>query len=303
VSVATVKRWILATRPQFFTVIVLPILLGAAIAWREHRMFDAGLLLLSLIAGVLCHAGVNVLNDYFDWQSGADNRNPRPLSPYAGGSRMIQRDLLTPAQTRAYGMALLAAAVMLGLGLVAIIGLPLLWIGLVGVLGGWCYSAPPLALNYRGWGEVVVGLDFGVLAVQGAHVVQTGMWSAPALLIALPPSFLVAAILYVNQFPDFAWDVKAGKRTLVVALGIEQAIACYLLFPAAAGLAIAAAALWRLLPAMALIALAGLLPAVHAALKLPAAVHTGDAALIPVIRSTIAAHALVSVLLVAACLV
>lgn len=290
-----------AARPEFFLAIVLPVLLGTAVAWREMQAFHAGLFVLAMLAAVLCHAGANVVNDYFDFRSGADNLNPAPLSPYSGGSRMIQRGLLTPRQTYIYGLALLGAGVAIGLILVARTGLSLLAIGLAGVASAWLYSAPPIAINYRGLGEALIGLNFGVLPVLGACYVQAGAFPASALAASLPIAFLAGAILYVNQFPDYEWDKAAGKRTLVVALGRQRAVRVYPLFAAAAMLCVFAAVASNLLPAMSLLALAPV-PLVWRATRALGAAGGDAARMLPAIRITIAVHAFVGTVLILAVL-
>jgi 1,4-dihydroxy-2-naphthoate octaprenyltransferase len=295
----TAAVWIKATRPQFFTVIVLPILLGAAAARATQGHVSLALLAVSLLAGVLCHAGVNVLNDYFDHRSGADDLNQTPLTPFAGGSRMIQNGLLSAAETRRYGLGLLGTATALGLVLVYASGPGLLAFGVVGIVSGYFYSAPPMAFNYRGLGELFVGLNFGVLAVGGAYYVQTQELSVAVLLVALPLALLVANILLINEFPDEESDRRAGKGSLVVRLGPRRA---RLVFAALVGgayvsasAAVAAGALppaglavWLTLP-LAVIAVRGLYRAPEV-----------SQSLVPAIKATIALHTTVSAVLIAA---
>jgi len=97
------KTYFFATRPQFFTAIILPVGLGAAVAWYETGIFFLGYFFLSLIAAVFYHAGINVLNDYFDYLNGTDNINQTGLSPFTGGSRMIQNKIMTPGETYILG--------------------------------------------------------------------------------------------------------------------------------------------------------------------------------------------------------
>lgn len=221
-----VLTWFQATRPQFFTVIILPIFLGNAIAWYDKKIFSLEYFILSLIAGILCAAAANVLNDYFDHLNQTDILNADPLTPFAGGSRMIQNGVLTADQTFYYGLVLLSLAILLGIFLIFERGLPLLWIGLIGVLSVYFYSAPPL-LHSVGLGEITISLNYGILAVAGAYFVQTQTYSATAFFASLPMAGLAAAILYINQFPDFEADRAAGKRNWVVRLGREQAKTYY----------------------------------------------------------------------------
>ncbi|MBE9561347.1 MAG: prenyltransferase, partial [Proteobacteria bacterium] len=223
----TLITWVQATRPQFFTVIILPILLGTAIAWRLQGIFLPLYFVLSLIAGVFITAGVNVLNDYFDHLNQTDEFNHSPLTPFAGGSRMIQNGVLTVTETYRFGVILLLIAISIGSFLVSVRGLPLLWIGIFGVLSGYFYSAPPLSLIDKGLGELLIGLNYGILVVLGAYYVQTQTLSPIAVIASLPLAGLVTAILYINEFPDHNADKQAGKNNLVVRLGLTSARPIY----------------------------------------------------------------------------
>jgi len=289
----------MATRPQFFTVIILPILLGTAIAWHLQGVFLPLYFGLSLVAGIFTHAGINVLNDYFDHLNGADDFNQTPLSPFAGGSRMIQKGILTAAETYRYGLLLLSIAVGIGLFLVWARGLPLLWIGLIGVLCGYFYSAPPFSFHSRGLGEMLVGLNFGVLAVLGAFYVQTQTLSLTAVIAALPLACLVAAILYINEFPDYAADFKVGKNTLVVRLGQVSARHIYVLLIGLSFISVVLGVMYKSLPLLSLVSLLAL-PLGFFAVKTLYAFYEKPTALIPAIKNTIMLHTLVSVLLILA---
>ena len=164
---------------------------------------------------------------------------------------MIQQGLFTPKQTRRYALVLLTAGSVAGLALVYVAGLPLLWIGAAGVLSGYLYSSPPLAFNYRGWGELLVGLNFGILAVAGSYYVQTGTHSLAALVVSLPLALLVTAILLINEFPDHTYDAQAGKTTLVVRFGVGPARTVFLAIVTGPYIIAALAVLSRLLPAAA----------------------------------------------------
>ena len=70
---------------------------------------------------------------------------------------------------------------MMGAYLVWAVGWPVLALGAFGALTGFCYSATPLKLGSRGWGELFIMLDFGVLPVLGAYYVQAEAFTWPAL--------------------------------------------------------------------------------------------------------------------------
>lgn len=224
------KVIIAATRPQFFPAILTPITLGTAIAWCEGKGINIPYYLLSLLAGVACHGGMNLINDYFDHRRGTDDINLQPLTPYAGGSRVIQRGLMSPEEVYRTGKGLIFIACLIGLYLASNNRLWLIPVGLFGLLTGFFYSAPPLFLSGRGLGEVVVALNFGTLSVVGAYYIQSGNLGSEAVIPSIPISLLVAAILFINEFPDYWADRRTGKATLVVGLGRRRArIGLYLL--------------------------------------------------------------------------
>lgn len=289
--------WVLATRPQFFTVIILPIILGTAIAWHLHHLFFPLYLGLSLLAGIFTHAGINVLNDYFDHLNMTDDLNMTPLTPFAGGSRFIQQSLLSAPQTFYYGLSLLLLAILLGLFLVWARGLMLLWMGMFGVFSGYFYSAPPLCFNSRGLGETLVGLNFGVLAVLGAFYVQAQSLSLTALIAALPLACLVAAILYLNEFPDYVADQQAGKNTLVVRLGLIRARVIYVLLLGLSFVVVMLGVLFQQLPFWSLTCLL-MVPLAGVAIQVLYTYYDKPMALIPAIKITILLHTIVSVVLI-----
>ena len=243
--------------------------MGTGEALREVGAVNWSLFGLALLAMALIHLGVNLTNDYFDHLSGADDINPAPLSPLAGGSRAIQEGLLPPKAVLSGGLLLIALGAALGLLLAFLSGPLLLLIGAFGALTGFFYTAPPLRLGYRGLGEACVALDFGVLPVLGAFYVQAGRLSLGAFLASLPVAFLVAAVLWANEIPDIPYDRAAGKLTLPARLGPEGAARGLAVLFVAAFLSVAfLALLWRrpvlLLPlAAAPLAVASVLRAVE----------------------------------------
>lgn len=216
-------RYWLAVRPGFLAASIVPVLLGTAAAAYQGATINSLLLLACIIGIALVHAGVNVLNDYYDEQNGTDRRNVQRIFPFTGGSRFIQNGVLRVDETFVYGVLLLLVATVLGLGLAWVSGAGLLWIGVAGFLLGWGYSAPPLQLNSRGFGELAVALGFGVLTPLGAWFVQTGEMAIYPVLVGLPMALLVMNILVINQFPDREADAASGKHHWVVRLGTDKA--------------------------------------------------------------------------------
>lgn len=288
-------RYVLATRPAFLTITLVGCLLGFATAWFSGAAFHGWTAIVTLVLALLAHAGVNVLNDYYDHLNGTDAINVNRVFPFTGGSRFIQNGVLTPSQMLIYGLLLFALVTTGGLWLIVQSGSGLFWIGLAGLFIGWAYSAAPLKLNSRGWGEVCVLAGF-LLVVAGADMVQRGVPHAQPWLAGLPYALLTTNILFINQFPDREADQRAGKHHWVVRLSLERAVRVYALIALAAGVVLLILVMLRLVPNLALLSLAGLVPALFAwrSLKENCA---QPSQLAPAIRATILAAHLHAILL------
>jgi len=75
-----------------------------------------------------------------------------------------------------------------------------LLLGIIGLLGGFFYTAPPVKLGYRTAGEITIGFLFGILPVYGAYYIQTGLIDWIPLLPSLFVAILVFLIIFANEF-------------------------------------------------------------------------------------------------------
>jgi 1,4-dihydroxy-2-naphthoate octaprenyltransferase len=213
------KLWIGESRAPFFTATIVPILLGAVLAWARGEPFHWGTFFLTLLAGLFMHAGANMINDYMDHLRGTDAANVEYVRPFTGGSRMIQEGLLTPRQVLAASVLCLALGSIVGIYLASVHGWILLAIGAFGLFSAVFYVTPGFALSALGIGELILGLNFGVLMTLGAYFTQTGRLDWEPVIASLPVAVLIAAVLYINEFQDATADGSVGRRHLVVRLG------------------------------------------------------------------------------------
>ncbi len=221
------RTWVQMTRPGFLVISLVACLLGTSIAMASGCELSVWRAFTTLLLALLMHAAANVLNDYHDALSGADQANQQGLFPFTGGSRFIQNGVVTVAQTRELVLALMLIVVPLGLLFAIYTGGGLLALGVLGLLFGWAYSAPPLALMTRGLGELTVGFTW-FLVVVGADYVQRGNFVAMPFSAALSYGVLIANILVINAFPDALADAQVGKSTLVVLMGRRATAFIYL---------------------------------------------------------------------------
>jgi 1,4-dihydroxy-2-naphthoate octaprenyltransferase len=222
-----VKTWILATRPQFFTATIVPVLLGSVIAWSGHSGFNWLYFLLALIGALFIHAGLDLVNDYYDHTSGNDEINLFPTA-FNGGSRFIQNNILTPNQVLRGGLLCFVLGIAVGIYLNhKLPGNAILYIGVIGVFLAFFYTADPFRIGYSGFGELTVGIGFGPVMVIGAYYVQARTLDWLPLLASVPIGILIGLVLYINAFPDYDADKAVNKRTTVVRLGKKRAIRIY----------------------------------------------------------------------------
>jgi 1,4-dihydroxy-2-naphthoate octaprenyltransferase len=252
------KTWFLETRPQFLLLSVVLAFLGTAIAWYDGA-FHLGHAVLAFVGLLLAHISVNVLNDYFDYRSGIDLNTKR--TPFSGGSGILPASLLSPKQVLWLGLGALILAVPIGIYFVIIKGwllLPLLVVAAAFIL---LYT--PFILRVK-WPEWSPGLGMGTLPVLGAYFVQTGGYTWPAVIAAIPSGILVHNLLLLNEFPDTEADRQAGRRTLPITMGKEKAGIVYSVLTVIVYLWIVVAAVLTIMPWWSLIALATIPFAVRA---------------------------------------
>ena len=258
ISILTkIFTWMVIMRLPFLSATFVPIFAGAAVTSMLGQDVSWGWLLLTLLAGSLLHIGTNTSNDYFDHISGTDARNYNYSNKgLNGGSRSIQMGLISPKGILTVAIIAFTLSAVVGIPLIIKSGLSILWLGLIGFFSGLFYTAPPFKFSSRkGMGELLIGLNFGPLMVAGSALVQTGQLLPEAFLAGIPIGFLIAAVVYMNEFPDYDSDKATGKNTLIVVFGPEKARAGYVALVASAFASIVILAFNGTVPMLSLIAL------------------------------------------------
>jgi 1,4-dihydroxy-2-naphthoate octaprenyltransferase len=207
-----VAIWIQAIRAPSLSAAAIPVLLGVAVAARAG-FFSLGRVILALVGAMAIQAGTNLINDYYDFRSGADSEQS------LGPSMVIQRGLLSADQVWRGGITAFAIGALIGLVLVYLCGWPILAIGIPSVMAGYFYTANPVSLAYVALGELTVFIFMGPAIVIGSYYVMAMHFSSAAIWASIPLGFLVAGILHANNVRDIESDLRHGKRTLATILG------------------------------------------------------------------------------------
>lgn len=210
-------KYFVAVRPFSFVASAFPVTVGAMLA----EEFSLTRYILSLIASIFLHAGVNTTNDYFDYKKGVDTKDS------LGSSGLLVSGKITPREELLLSVFCYAVSVVLGLVLIKISGPALLWLGLTGLVLGYAYTGHPFYLKYKSLGMFLVFVLMGPLMVLGAYYVQTGRFSLEALLVSIPVGIATDLILLANEIRDSEFDRRSGIKTLPILIGDRAASFLY----------------------------------------------------------------------------
>ena len=256
--------WAKEFRLLFLLFVVLPVTLGAVIAFKyDPEGFSWLYFALTIAAILLLHAGTIALNDYFDYKSGNDTVN-RDRTKYSGGTGLVP-DVLSPSTVFAAGIVCFVLCIAIGLYIVFTRSFILLPIGITGVGIGYFYSAPPLKLAYRFLGElswfgsmILMGLGafFVQVPVNSFAEFSQSLGSIEMIIVAsLPLAFMGTVGIYVLEFPDYNADQIAHKWNFMTIFGRKYGLPIFLALSALSYISLIAGILAGLIPWVAIFAL------------------------------------------------
>ena len=280
------KAWLLATRPWSFPASAMPVLATLAyLFWRGHEInWLTGVW--ALVNIIVFHAAGNTWSDYYDYKRGVDREDT------IGGMSIVSGEFQA-CEIKRLAWILLVIAVVAGIGLMLVAGLPVLYFGLAGcaliVLYPW--------LKYHALGDLDIFLTYSVLPILGTSYVATGALNCETLWLMLPIGLITVGILHVNNTRDIEQDSRAGIKTFAMLVGKRVSVVLYIAELMLPFVCVLVAAICGAMPWWALVVLVALKPALdncRAMLKLPA---EGMKALIGVDEKTAQLQLMFSLLL------
>jgi 1,4-dihydroxy-2-naphthoate octaprenyltransferase len=208
------KLWLAAIKPPMYSVAIIPIWVGTAVALAETQTINLAIFTTFLVSAILIIAWLNLSNDVFDSETGIDVNKAHSLVNLTGNKPLI------------FWLANLFLAVGI-LGIMAIAwwqrDLTVIGIVLVCCALGYTYQGPPFRLGYQGLGEIICFICFGPLAVAAAYYSQTQTWSIVSLAASIIVGIATSLILFCSHFHQVEDDLLAGKRSPIVRLGTQKA--------------------------------------------------------------------------------
>jgi 1,4-dihydroxy-2-naphthoate octaprenyltransferase len=207
------KLWLAAIKPPMYSVAIIPIWVGTAVAFAETRILHEAIFSTFLISAILIIAWLNLSNDVFDSETGIDENKAHSLVNLTGNKPLI------------FWLSNFFLAVgILGIFAIAwwqrdftVIALVLLCCAL-----GYSYQGPPFRLGYQGLGEIICFVTFGPMAVAAAYYSQAQTWSLNCLAASIIVGIATSVILFCSHFHQVEDDAAAGKRSPIVRLGTQR---------------------------------------------------------------------------------
>lgn len=218
-----IGEWIIAVRPWSIPASAMPIIVSLAYLFFKGHDIDWVLGAWTLIGMILFHLSGNVWSDWFDFRKKVDAED-------TFGAKTLTTGMFQPAEIRNLAIILLTISVISGLGLVAMTGIELLYIGLAGAALTVLYPF----LKYNALGDLDILLTFAFLPTIGTSYVTTGAIDWSVLWIALPVGLITDGILHSNNTRDMATDRRADIKTMAMGLGTKASALLYgfeMIFP------------------------------------------------------------------------
>ncbi|MEH1783599.1 MAG: 2-carboxy-1,4-naphthoquinone phytyltransferase [Nostoc sp.] len=213
ISYPNTKLWMAAIKPPMYSVAIMPIWVGTAVAFAETKIFNGVVFSTFVAAAILILAWENISNDVFDSETGIDQNKHHSLVNLTGN-----KPLIFWIGNLCLGLGLLGIlAIAFWQHDLTVIGIILLCCGL-----GYTYQGPPFRLGYQGLGEIICFFAFGPLAVEAAYYSQTQTWSMTSLAASVIVGIATTLILFCSHFHQVKDDIAAGKRSPIVRLGTQK---------------------------------------------------------------------------------
>ncbi len=211
--------YFIALRPFSLTLALASTTYGILAAFINGLLFtdriwhDILLIILITGAGIASQAGANLINDYFEGSFKYNNTSTKTRK-FLGRERTYFDIFVFMS-----GIAALGLAGLVGIYLIYITDLWMLVIGLIGLIGSYAYTGEPFVYKRKALGVPLSFILMGPLMTLGAYYAITGSFSLTPMLLSLPGSLLIPALMVSNELRDFKHDEKFSLGTLTVLIG------------------------------------------------------------------------------------
>ncbi|MBO7173461.1 MAG: 1,4-dihydroxy-2-naphthoate octaprenyltransferase [Burkholderiaceae bacterium] len=211
----------IASRPPTWGVAIAPVITGLAIALSDTGLFNPFVALLTALLAVLMQVISNLENDAGYTKRKAERSNRKGLP------RATSLGLLTIRQVETAIVFLGVIALAITLYFIFAVSWVFLAITLSSIAAAYLYMGGPKPIAYTPFGEVVVLLFFGLIAIGGTYYLQVQTLSTNIIVVGAALGLIASAVLLVNNYRDRIHDQSINRKTLVVVLGTKKSELVY----------------------------------------------------------------------------
>ncbi|MDH3610339.1 MAG: prenyltransferase [Nitrosopumilus sp.] len=217
--------WLRVIRIRFLLASVIAVSVGLAINWNLNGSIDFFSAVLTFAGVMALHASVDLLNDFWDYKRGIDTSTKR--TKMSGGTGVLPEGLLKPSSVYRAGIAFLIIGGAIGLFFVFTDGWMIAVILAFAIFSIYFYSTK---IVDSGLAEFFVAVK-GTMIVLGTYFIQSNQITTEAALGGIIVGVLSSLVLFIASFPDFEADKSKGRKTLVIAVGKQNATLVFWVFP------------------------------------------------------------------------
>lgn len=210
---------------RFLLASVIAVSVGLSINWWQHQTFDVFAGVFTMLGVMALHASVDLLNDYWDFKRGIDTSTKR--TKMSGGTGVLPEGLLKPTSVYRAGLAFLIIGALIGAYFITTDGIIIAVILGFAVLSIYFYSTK---IVDSGLAEFFVAVK-GTMIVIGTYFIQFNQITIEVVLAGIVVGVLSSLVLFIASFPDYEADKSKGRKTLVIAIGKQNATKIFWVFP------------------------------------------------------------------------
>lgn len=213
---SAVYKWFLACRPKTLSGAIIPVLVASACAYSDNILnWQISLLCILFACGMQISS--NLINDLFDYLKGSDREDR--LGPKRA---CAQGWISVSAMKKGIVLSILLSSI-IGLGILFLSssyvkyrGTELVAVGVLCIIFAYLYTS---ILSYKGAGDILVLIFFGIVPVCLTYYVQNSSINISVFLLSLVCGIVTDALLVINNYRDREQDAISGKKTTVVVFG------------------------------------------------------------------------------------
>lgn len=220
----SLKSWLIAFRLRTLPLAIASIGMGGFLA-ASIQKFNWLIFLFSTLTTIFLQILSNLANDYGDSVNGADNVQRK------GPKRAVQTGEITKfAMIKAIILFVLLSLfsgiylLYVSLGWNRQAFLVFLGVGVLAIIAAMAYTMGKKPYGYSGLGDLSVLIFFGLVGVVGSFYLYTQLLEWNYMLPALSCGIFSMAVLNVNNIRDIESDKLAGKMSVPVRLGRDNAV-------------------------------------------------------------------------------